>query len=224
MQRLKKKFLLVFEKVINHFDFYLDSEEIRFFLISQISNFGKLQIEDEEMRQVILKIHENLSAFAWVEADQIMEKSLAANQGEVKRVQHFQSWNPNDENIVSHGVVKAGCCSVIEQMIFHGTKKEQQIADDQMERLLKHVEVRRKNALKLFDPELSKEEIWLERHAVSALFSIYARKVGDLRFLNASMKMNDWYFRRYENKPLDQEKAQYLLSLTEQERSATELI
>ena len=64
--------------------------------------------------------------------------------------------------------------------------------DDQRERLLRHVETRRHESLQHFSPALDKTAACQERHAVTRLFLQIARNRGDLRFLNAALKLNDW--------------------------------
>ena len=97
-------------------------------------------------------------------------------------------------------------------------------ADACMENLLRHVEVKRRQALRKFSPILSIEAQCLERCDVSILFSRFARRRGDLRFLNAALKMNEWYLKEVRSLNMDMVQVRLLLALAEQELSARELL
>jgi hypothetical protein len=86
------------------------------------------------------------------------------------------------------------------------------------------VEVKRQNALRKFSPILPTEAQWLERCDVSILFSRIARRRGDLRFLNAAFKMNEWYLKELRSLNMDTVQVRLLLALAEQELSAGELL
>ncbi len=90
--------------------------------------------------------------------------------------------------------------------------------DDQLERLLRHVETRRQESLQQFSPTLDKEAAWNERHAVTRLFLQVARERGDLRFLNAALKLNDWAFKFHRRMPADDPRLLgYIGNLVEQQ-------
>lgn len=67
---------------------------------------------------------------------------------------------------------------------------------DSLERLLRHVEVRRKACLQPY-PSLSWSETWIEKHDIAYLFCVHARNSRDFRFLNGAMKLNDWGYRAH---------------------------
>jgi hypothetical protein len=90
-----------------------------------------------------------------------------------------------------------------------------------LESLLRHVEIRRKTGLRLASPA-SAETAWMEKHAVAILFSRVARERGDLRFLNAALKLNDWAYPAHRSPKPSPRHARYLLSLAEQERVVRE--
>lgn len=122
------------------------------------------------------------------------------------------------EHCFVRGILRPGCGRYLDLISSIGPQ-----ADALMERLLRHVEVKRQKALRKFAPDLSAEAQWLERCDVSILFSHYARRRKDLRFLNAALKMNEWYLKESQ-RGTDAVQARLLLALAEQELSAGELL
>ena len=94
--------------------------------------------------------------------------------------------------------------------------------EENMEDLLRHVEVKRKDSL-LINPHAKSSEAWLEKHTVSIAFSVYARKTHDFRFLNAAFKLNDWAYPNHKRQPVGRQLIRYLWALAEAETSAREL-
>jgi len=95
-------------------------------------------------------------------------------------------------------------------------------APDLFERTLRHVEVKRQDCLSspIGDAPTS---LWLERHDVTLAFCRVTRRHNDLRFLNAALKMTDWYAKRYRSAGSHPaESARFLLALAVQEACARE--
>ena len=91
-----------------------------------------------------------------------------------------------------------------------------ELLNTNLEALLRHVEVRRKDCLRPVQPT-NIEGAWLEKHAVAILFSQVASTRRDLRFLNAALKLNDWAYPAHRRVKPTPRFARYLLSLAEQE-------
>ncbi|BBB49514.1 hypothetical protein [Pelolinea submarina] len=123
------------------------------------------------------------------------------------------------ENCFARGVLRPGCGSYLDCISSTSTQ-----ADSLMENLLRHVEVKRQASLSKFSQELPQEAQWLERSDVSILFSRYARRRHDLRFLNAAFKMNEWYLKHTQRTDSEAVHVRFLLALAEQELSAKELL
>ena len=105
----------------------------------------------------------------------------------------------------------------------HSNKDHLAFVKAAMESLLKHVEIKRKKFLKAFSHNLSIREMFLEGLAISVLFSRYAYRHKDLRFLNTAFKINDWAFPKLKRENNSKSLSLFLLALTEQEKSAQEL-
>ena len=85
-----------------------------------------------------------------------------------------------------------------------------------LERVLRHVEVRRKASLQPHPP-LSWSETWIEKHDVAYLFCVYARHSRDLRFLNGAMKLNDWGYRAHRRSASVEQTLSLVRAVLEQE-------
>ena len=87
---------------------------------------------------------------------------------------------------------------------------------DSLERLLRHVEVRRKACLQP-NPPLSWSETWIEKHDIAYLFCVHARNSRDFRFLNGAMKLNDWGYRAYRRNASVEQTLSLVRAILEQE-------
>jgi hypothetical protein len=85
------------------------------------------------------------------------------------------------------------------------------------ERLLRHVEVKRSNCLMSADQSLPIEQQCLDRYRCSVAFVRLSESTGDLRFLNAAMKINDWAIKSRQKLSAGQATAKLLLSVALQE-------
>ena len=65
-----------------------------------------------------------------------------------------------------------------------------------LEGLLRHIEVRRRGGLH-FIGHTPNHKRWPAVALISSLFSRVARAEGDLRYLNAALKLNDWSYRHF---------------------------
>ena len=93
-----------------------------------------------------------------------------------------------------------------------------------LESILRIVEVKRKKIIDSFPREMTVDEKYQEGLMISILLCRASRRHADLRYLNAALKMNDWYYLIFRSKPLEKSLICYLLALTEQEISAAELL
>ncbi len=92
-----------------------------------------------------------------------------------------------------------------------------------MERLLRHVEIRRKDSLPTY-PAYADQERQLIRHDIALCFVIAAQRWNDVRYLNAALKLNDWAYRSYRRTPIRPSLSRYLLALTACELALREML
>lgn len=119
-----------------------------------------------------------------------------------------------------------GCGKMLDWLDEFGDKADRVFVTESLEKLLRHVEVKRKASLQQTFPDQSVTQIAVERERVIILFCHVARRRRDLRLLNAVFKLNDWSFRKYRRAttiPLDL-RCCHLRGLAEQEAAAKELL
>jgi len=92
--------------------------------------------------------------------------------------------------------------------------------DKWLETLLRHVEVRRRQALGRL-PDGKPEGQLLERSQTAYLFSRVAVDRADMRYLNAALKLNDWSFQDVRRRSSCSETDWYLLALAGVEAAFT---
>lgn len=85
-----------------------------------------------------------------------------------------------------------------------------------VERIMRHVELRRAQAFPP-RPGISIEGLWVEKHQAAMLLARASQILGDLRFLNAALKLNDLSYRHHRRFQLDLRHILYLRALAEQE-------
>lgn len=94
------------------------------------------------------------------------------------------------------GVVRAGMARCMDALEAAGDTREP-LVDETLERVLRHIEIKRRKSLSQFDPQLSSSNTWIERCYTQVWFSRAARRRRDLRLLNAALKLQDWLIQAY---------------------------
>jgi len=137
-----------------------------------------------------------------------------------------KTWLSNlpDGKVLVSGKLIPGSGRTLDWLAEHGSTSARAIVNDNLERLLRHVEVKRKEALVAQQDVLDLDTLWLERHAVTVLFCHQAQRSHDLRFLNAAMKLNDWAYPYYQRPVSELRLASYVQALSTQEQAAGELL
>lgn len=132
-----------------------------------------------------------------------------------------ESWlqTTSSRNVLERGVLLAGSADHLRVLLNAQLDRDKRgWLDDQLERLLRHVETRRQESLQTFSPALDKAAAWNERHAVTRLFLQITRFRSDLRFLNAALKLNDWAFKAHRKLSAnDPRLLRYISNLVEQQ-------
>jgi hypothetical protein len=137
-----------------------------------------------------------------------------------------QTWLSNlpDGKVLANGKIVPGSGRMLDWLAVHGDAAAKALVNDNLERLLRHVEIKRKEALIPNQETPDIETLWLERYAVVVLFCHQAQRSHDLRFLNAALKLNDWAFPYYQKPVSELRLASYVQALTVQEQAVKELL
>jgi hypothetical protein len=89
--------------------------------------------------------------------------------------------------VLTAGRWRAGACAELEAALAAGDPR----AAEELERLLRHVELRRGDALSEIEPEAGRAGVARERAAVCSLLARQAPVRRDARLLNAALKLVD---------------------------------
>jgi hypothetical protein len=127
----------------------------------------------------------------------------------------------SDGKVVGRRGLVAGAGEALCFLLENPRGSSETTLDTALEALLRHVEARRKDGLRLSNtPEGT--DPWMEWLSVAVLFSRASRSRADLRLLNAAFKLNDWAYPAHRRLSLGPRLTRYLLSLAEAETTAAE--
>jgi hypothetical protein len=129
-----------------------------------------------------------------------------------------------DQKVIHKGILRANSGKCLDFLDKEGKPQYQLFVQDNLESLLRHAEVKRDQCFSQVFPKSTLDNLWLEKHDLAILFCRHSRRSGDLRMLNAAMKLNDWAFPINRKQPPGIRLARYLLALAEQERCVQELM
>jgi hypothetical protein len=127
-----------------------------------------------------------------------------------------------DGRVINKGVLVYPCAGNLLAILESG-KGKNVFLDENMELLLRHVEVKREGALAHFSRSVSKEERWQERCRFVVLFCRYAQRKDDWRFLNAALKLSGWLWEEYRRPFSTLDALDLLMALVEQEAALQEM-
>lgn len=209
--------------LIRQFDGYLTSAEIKTFVLKKYYSIRQKEPKAELMLSDLERVKDNLITLGWIEGKKVIPNQ---KQGTNKKISpEAVEWVNclEDGKVINQGIVANGT-GVNLDLLDECSEDLKGFTAEVLESLLKHVEVKRKKALKTFSQDFSDGNMLLEGAAISILFSRAARRHMDLRFLNAALKINDWYYPKVRIAVDGKTLIYYLLALTEQEISAVELL
>ncbi len=138
---------------------------------------------------------------------------------------HFRSESLRDTDAAGHIISKSMIRREVIDSLYMLVDQEQPLSEtgrNHMEALLRHIEVRRKAGLR-FDDVRSESDRWHEVARISVTLSRHARRAGDYRFLNTSLKLNDWAFPHFRGLRKPGDTTVFYLALLEAEAAVAEL-
>ena len=138
-------------------------------------------------------------------------------------IPHNSLINFNPENLLKKGVLKKGVGEYLITLLETPKENEEYLLEN-IEKIMRHIEIKRYNSLDKFDTELSVQEKWLEKHNMAIAFARYSRKYNDYRVLNTVFKLNEWAYSHYQKKTDAVRLSRYLCALFEQEKSVEEML
>ena len=187
-------------------------------------NVGKIAEPNKaEIAYDLWQIHEKMFALGWVNTRNNPFNAYRSKKQISPAA--LLAWEKGlwDGKVIRAGVVKAGAGFYLNQSAFKEKAFRDSFVSENLEILLKHVETRRKHCLEAFDSIANENSIWLERFNIALLFARVARRKRDPPFLNAALKLNDWYYFYFQRRATLPETVRFLLALVEQELAFKEL-
>jgi hypothetical protein len=217
---IKKSIGWLLEKLLNLFDREIKREDIRDYVRGEYKLFQKAEGLNPAYEADLAELADMLNDLGWLEG----KKGASSKKENDTRMDAGWLAQFKDKKVYSRGVLLPGSGRYLDLLDETARGAERKLAADCMEKILRHVEVKREKSLRKFTEEIGDRQAWLERLDISLLFSRTARRHHDLRFLNASLKMNEWYLHELRNSTQAEIKLRLLLALAEQEKSAGELL
>lgn len=206
---IKKIISWLVESLAGLFENEVDPCTIRDYIEKNYSQLKKRKNLEDIVERDLTALEQTLIELGWLDTG----KPAQANSSKIK-IQTGIDW------FGRQGLVP-GAGQALEQL---GSQGGNQGVTEYLEKILRHIEVKRENSLSKFTQPISNQDIWLERFDISILFSRTACRCHDLRFLNAALKMNQWYLRKIGNTNSVEITARFLRALAEQELCAKELL
>ncbi len=208
------------DKLMGCFDRSMDAEEVHALVMGRYARLSRLAATSEILDQELTRLENLLLELGWIEAP---AKRELIEQTRERRDWQGYNWLAEGDCFGKDGI-EPGCGQYLDWMDSQHNLDDRQALAEKLEKLLRQVEVKREKALWKFTRETPREQQHLERCDISILFSRAARRNHDLRFLNAALKMNEWFFREIRNSPSELCITRLLTAMAEQEISARELL
>jgi hypothetical protein len=216
-------------RVADYLDRTVPPEELREFFVQRWTAFQRAPAahitggaDDATARDLALATHlARGSGLLPVHADEIVLPGVDDTSRDLEAASRWLQRLVDGKVIIS-GRLVSGTGKHLDVLARRRPSDQESLLDGLYESLLRHVEVRREDALRV--EAASADRTWLERHDVAIAFCRQARRRGDLRLLNAAFKLTDWAFRSHRRLAPSPRLARFLLVIAEQETSANALL
>lgn len=217
---IRKVLARLLEGCAKRLDGFAQPEEIKAMILKGVSELRITDNADAKLQKEMDDLKALLRQLGWLKEDQ----TVLAEAGPLPKPD--ENWRALlvQGRIFDKQSWQAGSVNKLLYLLEESDPSIQRAIHQTMEALLRHIEIKRQKSLRKFQPPLTRSQQRLERHAISVLFSRYARQEGDLRFLNAALKMNEWFAQHDRVFASALERVRRLRALAEQELSARELL
>ena len=178
---------------------------------------GNIEPGDQALRRIIVAI-ERLRALGIVGLPNFDQASIPHPPHIEERPAVIEEGGPPAVHV---GWINAGAADIL----LAGISRDEPTSVwqmEQLEALLRHVEVRRRAGLR-FQPSMTEHEHWTEIQKLSLLFTRHAKQQQDYRFLNTALKLNDWSYKYFRTSRLTPRVLDYLQAVLEAEATLIEM-
>jgi hypothetical protein len=208
------------QKLMARLDQHVDEQSIHAYVMKHYTFLSQLTVTEKSLDQDLTHLEDLLIKLEWIDSG---AKRQVSEQTQERKDWQGYNWLAEGDCFSRNGV-EPGCGQFLDWMEENSDPDDQRMVAENLEKLLWHVEVKREKALRTFSREISMEQQCLERCDISILFSRTALRRHDLRFLNAALKMNEWFMNELGQTGSNQYTTRLLIALAEQELSARELL
>jgi hypothetical protein len=179
---------------------YLQPRKINIFIQKESSALFR-QIEEKSMevfsdadKEKIFRICRRLPKLEFVLPVPDLQDSFPASISP----EELTGWREKLEDgyVIHKSILKFQSAEMLFGMLESPSTESVFLAEN-MERLLRHVEVKREKALCQYSEPLSITKSWEERCTFVVLFCCYANQKKDWRFLNAALKLTGWLWKDF---------------------------
>jgi hypothetical protein len=207
----------------------LSESGIKKFIISRFNHLiQKMNVDQSHAQENIFeeleKVQQILLKLGWIESPKLKIRPTFAEHSILrKEIKKWKNELPEDK-VVHNGIVCTGSGKYLDWIDAHCQPEERGFIKNNLDLLLRHVEIQRDHCLTRFEPAIDENQRWCEKQDIAILFSHHARRSQDLRFLNAAFKLNDWDYQRFFVLSYPALSSHFLLAFAEQEFAAQELL
>lgn len=195
----------------------------RYMFLSYQYTHGREAGDEDAVRDLHL-LHEKMIDLGWIKVPQNPFKLL--KKANDLTMNEFMQWRQSlkDDRVICSGVVKKGTGFYLDQLAMMEGYKHTDFLQQNLERLMRHVETSRGGSLRHFGRRLKEEQRWRERLDIVLLFVRTAQRSRDVRFLNTSLKCTEDYYSYFKFKLPGPLLIRYLMALVEQELAFWDLV
>lgn len=211
----------IVDAIIGFFDRHLTQEDVRRFLVSEYQAILREEPSDEILNSNLNSVGILLVKLGWIDAGKNQSMGDLESISDVKDAELWMG-RLYGSHAISRNAVTVGAGENLDNL--DSNNLQENFVRTEADRLLRHVENRRRKSLTQFSENLNEQQIFKEKAELAIFFSRYAKRHNDLRFLNAAFKLNEWLMGSYRKVHDKRLHTMFLLALAEQENGAGELL
>jgi hypothetical protein len=220
MKSIVTKIALLFK---SSFKGYFAASEIKEYVLSKYAQLTSKPKNSNVVDRELFELKTNLTILGWIEENGSLQTDENKNEEDARSLVDQWFKDLKNSKIIDQGLIVKGTGANLD-WLDDNDKDLKDFKTSALESILRIVEVKRKSIINALSQDLTHDEKIREGLMISIMLSRASRRHEDLRYLNAALKMNDWYFPICRKLKSEKTSVLYLLALTEQERSAAVML
>lgn len=201
----------------------LSASSIKDFVLKKYDRLINEPLKGGGVDRELIELKTNMACLGWNGLEEPVQSEKKKNDEDERSNVYKWFNNLKNNRIIDQGIIANDAGANLDWL----DEKNEDLngfTSMALESILRIVEVKRKKILKAFSRELTGDEEDREGLRISILLSRTSRRHDDLRYLNAALKLNNWYYPIFRSVTSGRTLLFYLLALTEQEKSAAEIL